>query len=334
MKVKRSRVVGAAVISAGALAWATWAIERSAAKKMRAEEAELREAGLSIPSSAQHHFVTTSDGARIHVADVGEGPVVLAVHGITLSSAVFAPLMRLLAPSMRVLAVDLRGHGASVVGAGGVGFDRQARDLLEILAELDVTNALLIGHSMGGMISQVLLGDHGEEAAAHVSSFLALDTSTGPMSESRAGRALSDRLTAVAERSLRRSAAKGHGSLPGEDLATWLTRASFGRSPEAVHVELARSLTHSMSPSLLAELASPLLSFDGRALLGSITVPTTVVVGSRDLLTPPRQARTLAEGIEGAGLVVVKGAGHMVMLEATDELGALVLALVPSPSRS
>ena len=51
-----------------------------------------------------------------------------------------------------------------------------------------------------------------------------------------------------------------------------------------------------------------------------------MVVGSRDLLTPPRQARRLAEGIPDAGLVVVKGAGHMVMLEATELLADVVAA--------
>jgi len=333
MNTKRLAVLSGAFAAAGALAWAGWATERSAAQRLRAEESELRDAGLTIPSTATHHFIAASDGGRLHVVEVGDGPTVVLVHGITLSSAIFAPLMRLLAPSMRVVAIDLRGHGSSVVGDEGVSFDRQARDLLEVFDDLEITDALLVGHSMGGMISQVLLAQH-PTAMAHVAGFVALDTSTGPLSDTAAGRRFATRLTSVTERSLRRSASKGRGSLPGEDLATWLTRASFGSAPEAAQVELARSLTHGASPSLLAELAAPLLAFDGRPLLASIHVPTTVVVGSRDLLTPPRQARALSEGVAGSGLVVIKGAGHMVMLEATDELGALVLALAPAPSTS
>jgi pimeloyl-ACP methyl ester carboxylesterase len=333
MRHKRLAVLGGAFVAAGALTWAGWATERSAAQRLRAEESDLREAGLTIPSQASHRFIATSDGGRLHVVEAGEGPVVVLVHGITLSSAVFAPLMRLLAPAMRVVAIDLRGHGSSVVGDEGVGFDRQARDLLEVFEDLAITDALLVGHSMGGMISQVLLAQH-PAASRHVAGFVALDTSTGPLSDTAAGRRFANRLTSVTERSLRRSASKGRGSLPGEDLATWLTRASFGSTPEPAQVELARSLTHSTSPSLLADLAAPLLAFDGRRLLAAIRVPTTVVVGSRDLLTPPRQARALRDGVTGSGFVVVKGAGHMVMLEATDELGALLIALAPSPSRS
>ena len=324
MQRRRAAAIGSGILAAGALAWAGWAIERSAAARLRADEADLIDAGLGLPADAEHHFVATSDGGRIHVVEHGSGPPVVLVHGVTLSGAIWAPMLRLLGSTNRVLAVDLRGHGASTAGPDGMGFDRQADDLLEVLEALDVEGAVLVGHSMGGMISQVLLGRR--EGFQPVASFVALSTTTGPLSTSRAGRRMSASVTAIARRTLHRRIHHGSSIFPGEDAATWLTRLSFGADPGAPVVELARSQTQSLSPTILAELLEPLLAFDGSEDCHRITVPTTVVVGSRDLLTPPRLAAKLSAAIEGSELVRISKAGHMIMLEDPDALADLIEA--------
>jgi len=322
MQRRRAAVLGGGVAAAGALAWTGWAVERSAAARLRAGEDELIEAGLSIPADAQHHFIAMSDGGRIHVVEVGRGPVVVLVHGVTLSSTIWAAMLRLLAPTYRVLAVDLRGHGASTAGDSGMGFDRQAEDLRDVLSALSVADAVLVGHSMGGMISQVLLGD--AERPVPVKAFVALSTTTGPLSTSRAGRRMATSLTAVARRTLHRRIHHGSSVFPGEDAATWLTRLSFGAHAEAPAVELARAQTQSLSPTILAELLEPLLHFDGTEACGRITTPTTVVVGTRDLLTPPRLARRLAAAIPAAQLIPISKMGHMMMLEGPHALCGLI----------
>jgi pimeloyl-ACP methyl ester carboxylesterase len=67
-----------------------------------------------------------------------------------------------------------------------------------------------------------------------------------------------------------------------------------------------------------------LLTFDLRREIGSIELPTRVVVGSRDLLTPPRAARVIAQRIPDATLTVFRGCGHMVMLERARELDHVI----------
>jgi len=93
-----------------------------------------------------------------------------------------------------------------------------------------------------------------------------------------------------------------------------------------------------MSPSALAEMLGPLVAFDVRAELGRILVPTQVVVGTRDVLTPPRRARILADGLADARLTQLAGCGHMVMLERPNELadaiGRCAPAEHPRPSGS
>jgi pimeloyl-ACP methyl ester carboxylesterase len=74
----------------------------------------------------------------------------------------------------------------------------------------------------------------------------------------------------------------------------------------------------------MAELLGPLFEFDVRTDLGRIELPTLVVVGTRDLLTPPRRARDVAARIPGARLEVLEGCGHLVMLERADTLDDLL----------
>jgi len=330
MNRRRLAAAGGAVVAAGALAWGGWAVERSAARRLRADEHELVEAGLSMPPEVIDHFIVASDGARLHAVEAGEGPTVVLIHGVTLGATIFIPVIRHLMGTMRVIAIDLRGHGTSLVGDDGVSLERQAADLAEILEYLEVTHAVVVGHSMGGMIAQVLMASPDEALAHRVAHLILLSTSAGPLTIARGGRRIASGLRRLAHRSLRRSVRRGHGIYPSEDAATWLTRASFGRSPEPPAVELARSLTQAASPALVAKLLEPVLSFDGREALASIEVPTTVVVGSRDLLTPPRMARLLHRGIAGSGMVTIKGAGHVVMLEAPEALCDLIEAAVTS----
>ncbi|MGH8981658.1 MAG: alpha/beta fold hydrolase, partial [Acidimicrobiales bacterium] len=103
-------------------------------------------------------------------------------------------------------------------------------------------------------------------------------------------------------------------------LTIWAARAAFGRRPRAVDVELRRAMLDAMSPGPVAELVPHLLSFDVRERLGRVELPTTVIGGTRDVLTPPRTARAIENCIPGATLTLLEGCGHMVMLERVEEL--------------
>ena len=177
---------------------------------------------------------------------------------------------------------------------------------------------------MGGMVGQALLGGDSGLGDGRVAAFVALSTSSGPLPSTRFGRRRAAMANAVAQRSLHRRIRHGSSLFPGEDAATWMTRLSFGAGAEPPAVELARSQTQSLSPTIAAEVIEPLLHFDGAEACARISVPTTVVVGSRDLLTPPRMARKLARLLPGSELIELAGLGHMVMLEDPDALADIV----------
>ena len=232
--------------------------------------------------------------------------------------------LRSLAGRHRVLAVGQRGHGSSVTGRHGYSLERLGEDLLEVLEACRVEGAVLVGHSMGGMVSQLLLLDHPTAARRHLAGLALVATAAGPLVPGPGGAALAQALALGARRSLERAGRRGRGVLPLECLGVWASRLAFGARPEPLDVELTRSMITAMAPDSMAGLVGPLLRFDVHHRMAELGLPTRVVVGSRDLLTPPRMARALAAGVPGAELTVLEGCGHMVMLERPRELDELL----------
>ncbi len=309
-----------AAAALGATATAGYALQRVASRRWRAGEEDLVAAERTLPADLQHHFVTTDDGGRIHAVERGDGPPVVLVHGITLGVATWAPQLRQLADRHRVIAIGQRGHGQSLAGEDGYSMERLADDLLAVLDALDVTGGLLVGHSMGGMVSQLLAVRHPDELARHVAGLVLVATSARPMTAGPAGPLVAAGLAGGAARGLGRAERRGQGLFPSDDLALWATRATFGAHPAPADVELTRAMIAAMSPTAVSGLLGPLLAFDVHRQIHAIDLPTHVVVGTRDLLTPPRMARAIVDQIPGATLHILAGCGHMVMLERADEL--------------
>ncbi len=99
----------------------------------------------------------------------------------------------------------------------------------------------------------------------------------------------------------------------------------FGRAPLASHVELARRMLAECDADTARDAIMPLLGVDFTRELSRIDLPTLVLGGTADILTPPAEARRLAEHIPGAHLVLLERAGHMLMLERADELDDLLV---------
>ena len=306
----------AALATTVAAAAGAYALEQARARRWRVGEGALEAAGLTLPADVRHRFVETSDGGRVHVVERGEGPATVLVHGVMLGVGVWAPQLHRL-PG-RVIAVSLRGHGQSRAGSEGYGIERLAGDVVEVLAALDVSGAALVGHSMGGMAVQLAALAGGAELE-RVRRIVLVATSAAPALPAP----LVGLASAGAVRALGSAERMGRGPLP-KSTTVWAARLSFGQDPAPAGVELTCAMLDAMSPSALAGLLPGLLAFDARDRIGAIALPTDVVVGSRDVLTPPRTARAIAARVPGAVLTVLKGCGHMVMLERADELCSIL----------
>ena len=320
----KGRLRLAAAMAVGTAVGTAYVAERTLARRWRAGEDELTSAGLSMPSDLEHHFVTTGDGGRIHVVEAGTGPPIVLIHGITLAVGVWARQFRDLSQAHRVIAIDLRGHGQSIGGSGGYAFERLADDVIAVLEQREVDRAIVVGHSMGGMVLQLAAIDRRDALARHANGIVLLATDAGPAIPGPIGHPMGVATTRLAWRAARFAERRGKGVSLGSNVATLGSRLSFGARPRPTDVELVRSISAAVSPRTMAELLGPLLEFDVRARLRRIDQPTLVVVGTRDLITPPRRARLLAASIPGARLEVLEGCGHLVMLERSETLSGLL----------
>jgi pimeloyl-ACP methyl ester carboxylesterase len=266
----------------------------------------------------------------LHVIERGEGRPLVLLHGITLAASIWAPQLRQLAgtpgePGFRVLAVDLRGHGGSTAGSDGYGLTVLARDLATVLEALDLRDAIVAGHSMGGMTLMRFCADHTDVMEERVAglAFLATAASTPihPYLLSRAtslGARLIDRLDRGDPLRQRRS---------DNDLSLIMCRLAFGKRPSAAAVEQVRACVEAMDDDALGRSGVGLLDHDVRETLGSVTKPAVIMVGSRDLLTPVRAARGIAQLLPEATFRVFPQAGHQLMQERPAELAAELRAL-------
>ena len=257
--------------------------------------------------------VETSDGASLLVRVAGEGPPVVLSHCWTGTMDVWAPVAdRLVASGRRVVRYDQRGHGGSTLGRDGHAVERLGDDVLDVLCALDLRSAVLVGHSMGGMAAQSFVIHHPDEARRRVASLVLVATASGGLA-SRRGRAL-----------LRVASHTGVERLLSTRRGAAFVRWCLGRRPPRDAVRLTRDTFVSTPAAVRRDQLQAMFEFDFREACTSISIPTTVVVGTRDLMTPRRHARNMAAAIPEARLVEVAGAGHMLPLEAPDRVADVI----------
>lgn len=256
------------------------------------------------------------DGAALYYEDTGgTGLPVVLIHGFPFSSAAWGPQLQPLAKAgFRALAPDLRGHGSSAVGDGLYTIERYADDVLGLLAHLELGPAVLCGLSMGGYVALRAA----EKAPAKVKALVLCDTRSeadgNPAKALRAGA-----MRAVAE--------KGVAFFADEFAKNLFAPATFAAGRPCV--ETVKRIMKANSElgvrgALLALAARP----DATAFLPSIKVPTLILVGEHDALTPPALSESMRAAIPGARMHLIPGAGHLSSIEAPEEFNARLLAFL------
>ncbi|MET9604423.1 alpha/beta hydrolase [Streptomyces sp. NPDC006512] len=280
------------------------------------------------PAPARVLEVTSADGARLHAEVHGaEGaPAVVLAHGWTCSTAFWAAQIRDLAQDHRVVAYDQRGHGRSPA-ARAYGTDALADDLVAVLKATLAPGerAVVAGHSMGGMTVMAAAGrpEFAEHAAAALlcstgSSRLVAEATVLPL---RPGRLRTRATHAV----LGSRAPLG----PVTPLArSVLKYATMGPGSAPDRVEACARIVHGCPTGVRHAWSRVLAGLDLDAELARLTVPTAVIGGTDDRLTPIAHARALAAALPHcAGLTELTGAGHMTPVEAPEAVTAALRAL-------
>lgn len=231
----------------------------------------------------------------------GSGPLVVFLHGIGGNRTNWEGQLQHFGTSFCAVAWDARGYGASDDPPQTLKFSDYADDLLRLLDHLKAERAHLVGLSMGGMIIQDFYGRHPERVAT-----LALvDTSAGfaTAPEETKHDFLSRRLEPL-ERGLRPA-----------DIAPGVVEVLVAKHASSGVRERMRASIAALRVEPYKQALHAIVTTDFRAVLPRINVPTLVIVGEEDVVTPPSASEFLAKHIPGASLVTIPGAGHLTNLE-------------------
>jgi pimeloyl-ACP methyl ester carboxylesterase len=276
--------------------------------------------------AARTFTVATPDGALLRVQEhlaPDEGrerdrlehlPTVVLAHGWTLTHASWLPVVEpLVAAGVRVVTYDQRGHGDSSHLRGDTSVRMLGDDLAAVLDVVAPRAPVVLGgHSMGGMTVMAYAGLYPDELRSRVMGVVLVSTSADD---------LRNRLRTIEARAM--SLAARMPRLPAGRFVTvkGQRRLLFGVDPDPEQVQLTRDMVAGTSLPTMGRFFGALGQHDESEALEALDgIPTLVLVGDRDRLTPPRHAHRLAELVPHAELRELPGRGHMLVYEATDEV--------------
>ena len=257
-------------------------------------------------------FVETSDGARLYYEVQGEGEPMVLIHGYPLSGKLFRDNVAALSAEYQVVSVDLRGFGNSETPDALGSVETYAADTLAVMDELGLEQAVVAGMSMGGMTALAMV----RQAPERVAGLVLISTTARPAGTAEAGLWNGSSVQAQEPGGLSRL-----GAFFTPDMLTGVTRSE---RPELV-TYLGGVVGEASVAGAVAGGTALAERPDSRGTLATITVPTLILVGQEDSLTPLEVHQEMQAGIAGSQLVVLPGASHGAIIEAADEANAAIL---------
>jgi pimeloyl-ACP methyl ester carboxylesterase len=226
---------------------------------------------------------------ELYYAQAGQGqPALLFVHGAGGDHTIWGEQLRELAPSFSVAALDLNGHGRSPAREGE-GFQTYTEDVLAVLEALAMPT-VVVGHSMGGAIALMVALQRPKDLVG-----LGL---VGTGAKLRVHPQILELCQTDFERAI-------------DFIVQW---AFAEQSPPELRERACAQMRRNGADALLRDFSS-CNTFDVMARLSEVAVPTLILCGRDDKLTPVKYSEFLQQNIPNAQLKIIEGAGHMVMVE-------------------
>ena len=279
------------------------------------------------PLTGEPVEVVTDDGVRLHVevdpADRADAPTVVLCHGYALTADTWHFQRLALRGRYRLVLPEQRGHGRSERGpAGSLTIARLADDLGQVVDRVAPTGPLvLVGHSLGGM-TVMELAVRRPDLLPRIEAVALVATSAGGLAAADHGLPLlGHHLVRWAELALERAAARAdaleRSRRLGADLEQLLVRHWNFAGPVCPEIIRLTSRMMAQTPTdVIAELLPAFSALDEREALRALAGrPVLVLAAERDLMTPAAHSREIADALPGAEHVLVRGAGHLLMLE-------------------
>ena len=247
---------------------------------------------------------------KLAVSTQGTGPPLVLLHAFPLSSAMWADQRDGLSDVATVITPDFRGFGATPLGEDEPSLDLLAADLAETLADLDLNGVVLGGLSLGGYV--LLAALRLPEVRRRLAAIVLMDTKASP-----------DTAQAAVNRYRIADAvlARGTGLLIDELLPNLLGRTTKDNRP--LVVRRVTSQIQEAAPQSVAWMQRAMAvrreSFD---VLADLDLPTLVLVGDQDAITPEGDAHDMAARLTDVRLQRLAGAGHLSAMEVPEEANA------------
>lgn len=245
--------------------------------------------------------VIAINGARLDYTLAGRGKNLVFLHGWMCNQTFWqAQCKELVRRNFRCLTLDFRGHGNSQAPTSGYSMEQLTNDVGEIVRDLGLDRAVIIGHSMGGMVAQQFCLERPEQTAGLV---LVATIACDPEN-----RLISKRIQADACR-------MGFPLAFDRHFNAWFSPNTPASIRNWVETQML-----STPEDVSMELVSAYGCFDLTRRLKEIRRPTLVIGTQSDDSAPPGQSRRLAELIPGAELALIEDCGHFPMLEKPEAL--------------
>lgn len=253
----------------------------------------------------------TLNGVRINWREAGAGDPLIFIHGFPFDGSMWDPQLAAVPPGWRFIAPDLRGFGASEAsGSGSYEIDTYADDVVALLDNLGIDQAVICGLSMGGYVALSLVKRYPDRVRALV----LVDT-----------RANADTAEAKANRITLAARARAEGTKPVIDTMLPHLVSPHTRLKQPAAVEKVRRMMEAAAPESLARALEGMAGrSDYVADLAGINVSTLVIRGEQDDIIVAGEMELIARTVRGARHEVIALAGHVPNLEASDVFNKIV----------
>jgi pimeloyl-ACP methyl ester carboxylesterase len=255
-----------------------------------------------------------ANGINVYYEEQGDpkNPVLILIGGLARDHTIWSEVLKQEEMQhFRVIVYDNRGCGQTGPSEGPYSCELFAKDLNALMGKLQVTSAIIVGHSMGGFIAQSFAALYPKRVTKLVL------CSTCMLPSKKCIEYLKDRLD-LCQR-----------NTPMEYIIQ--TALPWLCSPRFLTEERVRQMTESMLsnpfPQTLLALEAQIkvcLQQDSRSLVPLIQVPTLVITGTDDLVMAPAEGRALADGLPHGAFVEVAEAAHMIQVEQPKKLSQLI----------
>jgi pimeloyl-ACP methyl ester carboxylesterase len=253
------------------------------------------------------------NGAELYYEDAGEGQPVVFVHGLWMSSRFFQRQLPYFAERYRTIALDLRGHGRSEKTATGHTVAQHARDVRGLLEALDLTDAVLVGWSMGSLV----IWDYVEQFGVdRLRAMVDIDQSPSDFRWPDWPHGFLDLETLH----------EVHTGVQADQRATaeHFVPMMLAAPPDAAETAWMRDEMLQVPPGIACSILFDQSVVDYRETLPKVTVPALLCIGRVEGLVPVAAGEYMVERMPDATMVVFEESNHCPFLEEPDRFNSVV----------